>query len=176
MKYKIGEYTRVSTEEQAQVQEGSLETQKHRIRAFVEYKNSQQPAWGKIIESYTDEGLSAKDTRRPAFQRMMRDIRSGKINLIVVTDLSRLTRNILDFCLLLEDLRKYNAKFLSIKEQFDTSTPAGEMMVFNMVNLAQFERKQTSERVSMNFHSRALRGLSNGGGILLGFDKGPENP
>ncbi len=175
MQRKCGIYVRVSTEEQAQVQEGSIETQKHRINGFIEFKNAQDPGWGKAVEIYADEGLSAKDTRRPAFQRMMRDIRQGKINLILVTDLSRLSRNILDFCLLLEDLRKNSAKFLSIKEQFDTSTPAGEMMVFNMINLAQFERKQTSERVAMNFHARALRGLSNGGGLLLGYDKDPEN-
>jgi DNA invertase Pin-like site-specific DNA recombinase len=166
----------VSTEEQAQVLEGSLESQRHRINAFIEFKNSQQFGWGKAIEIYADEGLSAKDTRRPAFQKMMKDIREGKINLILVTDLSRLSRNIMDFCLLLEDLRKHNAKFLSLKEQFDTSTPTGEMMVFNMINLAQFERKQTSERVAINFHARAMRGLSNGGGLLLGFDKDPTNP
>src|SRR5476649_1275600 len=63
-----------------------------------------------------------------------------------------------------------------MKEQFDTSTPAGEMMVFNMINLAQFERKQTSERVSLNFHSRAMRGLSNGGPVPLGYEKDPKNP
>ncbi|MBX9765964.1 MAG: recombinase family protein [Bdellovibrionales bacterium] len=123
-----------------------------------------------------DQGPSAKNTRRPAFQRMMADIRKGKINLILVTDLSRLSRNILDFCLLLEDLKKVSAKFLSMKEQFDASTPAGEMMVFNMIDLAQFERKQTSKRVSLNFHSRALRGLSNGGPLPLGYEKDPINP
>ena len=176
MRHKCGIYLRVSTEEQAQVLEGSIESQRHRINSFIEFKNNQQPGWGKAIEIYADQGLSAKDTRRPAFQKMMKDIRDGKINLILVTDLSRLSRNIMDFCVLLEDLRKNNAKFLSMKEQFDTSTPAGEMMVFNMINLAQFERKQTSERVSVNFHARALRGLSNGGGILLGYDKDPTNP
>jgi site-specific DNA recombinase len=176
MRHKIGLYIRVSTDEQAQVIEGSLPSQKHRLTSFVDIKNVQEAGWGKIIDTYVDEGLSGKDTRRPAFQRMMSDIRKGKINLILVTDLSRLSRNILDFCFLLEDLRKVNAKFLSMKEQFDTSTPAGEMMVFNMINLAQFERKQTSERVSLNFHSRALRGLSNGGPVPMGYDKDPQNP
>ena len=82
----------------------------------------------------------------------------------------------MDFCILLEDLKKSNAKFLSLKEQFDTSTAAGEMMVMNMMNLAQFERKQTSERVSMNFHARAMRGLRNGGSAILGYDIDPTNP
>src|ERR1700733_13747230 len=91
-------YKRVSTEERAQIIEGSLDSQEHRLRQFVEFKNAQQPGWGGVVEVYSDEGLSAKDTRRPAFQRMMRDIRKGRVNLILVTDLSRLSRNILDFC------------------------------------------------------------------------------
>lgn len=176
MLHKIGTYVRVSTEEQAQVIDGSIESQQHRLKSFVDLKNTQEGRWGKIVETYIDDGFSAKDTRRPAYQRMMKDIRAGKINLILVTDLSRLSRNIADFCGLLKDLEEHRAKFLSVKEQFDTSTPVGEMMIYNMINLAQFERKQTSERVSMNFHSRALRGLMNGGNPLLGYDKDPTNP
>jgi site-specific DNA recombinase len=176
MQHKIGIYVRVSSEEQAQVVEGSIESQQHRIRSFVDIKFLQDKSWGKIIETYIDDGFSAKNTKRPAYQRMIRDIRTGKINFILITDLSRLSRNIADFCLLLKELELYKAKFLSIKEQFDTSTPAGEMMIFNMINLAQFERKQTSERISLNFNSRALRGLVNGGTPVLGYDREPTNP
>ena len=176
MRHNIGLYLRVSTDEQAVRHEGSLDNQKHRLVSFVDIKNIQETGWGRIVETYIDDGVSAKNTKRDAFQSMMKDIRKGKINLILVTDLSRLSRNILDFCILLEDLKKANAKFLSMKEQFDTTTAAGEMMVFNMINLAQFERKQTSERVAMNFHARAMRGLRNGGYLLLGFDKDPANP
>jgi site-specific DNA recombinase len=175
MPLKIGSYIRVSTEEQTQVIEGSLDSQKFRINGYVDIRNSQESSWGKLIETYIDDGFSAKDTRRPAYQRMMKDIRTGKINLILVTDISRLSRNISDFCELLKDLEKHKAKFLSIKEQFDSSTPAGEMMLFNMINLAQFERKQTSERVATNFHSRAVRGLKNGGSPILGYDTDPTN-
>ena len=176
MNYKIGIYVRVSTEEQAQLKEGSIDTQKHRTRLFYESKIAHEANWGKIVEIYSDEGLSAKNTRRPAYQKMMQDVRRKHINLILVTDLSRLSRNIMDFCLLLEELKQHNAKFLSIKEQFDTSTATGEMMVFNMINLAQFERKQTSERVTMNFHARALRGLTNGAPIILGYKRDPQKP
>lgn len=175
MRHKLGAYIRVSTDEQAQVVEGSLDNQKHRITSFVDLKNMQESNWGRVIEFYVDDGYSAKDTKRPAYQRMMRDIKKGKINLILVTDLSRLSRSILDFCNLLKDLELFKSKFLSIKENFDTSTPAGEMMIFNMINLAQFERKQTSERVSLNCHARSLRGLMNGGPTILGYDRNPEN-
>ena len=95
--------------------------------------------------------------------------------MILVTDLSRLSRSIRDFCGLLDLFKETKAKFLSLKEQFDTSSAAGEMMLFNMINLAQFERRQISERVSMNFHSRALRGLRNGGSAVLGFTIDPTN-
>lgn len=176
MQHKIGIYVRVSTEEQAQVADGSIESQQHRINAFIDIKRHQEKGWGKVVETYVDDGYSAGSTNRPAYQRMIRDLKNGKITLILVTDLSRLSRNISDFCDLYKELGKYKANFLSIKEQFDTSTPIGEMMVFNMVNLAQFERKQTSERISMNFHSRAMRGLVNGGSPLLGYDRDPSNP
>jgi site-specific DNA recombinase len=175
MSHKIGIYVRVSTEEQAQVIDGSIDNQQHRLKAFIDFKIAQEKSWGKLVESYIDDGFSAKDTRRPAYQRMMKDLKAGKINLILVTDISRLSRNIHDFCILLKELEKQKSKFLSIKEQFDTSTPAGEMMIYNMINLAQFERKQTSERVSMNFHSRAMRGLLNGSAAILGYDKDPTN-
>ncbi len=175
MPHKIGAYIRVSTEEQAQVIEGSLESQKFRINAYVDIRKSQESGWGEVHEFYIDDGYSAKDTRRPKYQKMMRDLRLGKINLILVTDLSRLSRNISDFCGLMEELEHHKAKFLSIKEQFDSSTPAGEMMLYNMINLAQFERKQTSERVATNFHARAMRGLRNGGSLLLGFQSDPVN-
>jgi site-specific DNA recombinase len=176
MRHNIGIYLRVSTEEQAQIADGSIDSQQHRINAFIEMKKHQDKHWGKVVDTYVDDGYSAGSTNRPAYQRMISDLKNGKINLLLVTDLSRLSRNISDFCDLYKQLGKYKANFLSIKEQFDTSTPIGEMMVFNMVNLAQFERKQTSERISMNFHSRALRGLVNGGNPLLGYDRDPSNP
>ena len=171
----MGIYRRVSTDEQASVIEGSIDNQKHRIEAYIQMKNASEFGWGKVVEIYTDDGFSAKDTNRPAYKRMMKDLKRGKINMIVVTELSRLSRNIPDFCDFLKSLDSQNAKFLSIKEQFDTSNPAGKMMLFNMINLAQFEREQTSERVAINGHARALRGLLSGSPAILGYDKSPDN-
>jgi site-specific DNA recombinase len=176
MRHKIGAYVRVSTEEQAAAIDGSPENQRYRLKAFVDLKNTQEKNWGEIVEFYVDDGYSAKDTRRPAYQRMMRDIKRKRIDLIFITDLSRLSRNIFDFCTLMDDLEKVGAEFLSIKEQFDTSTAAGKMMIYNMINLAQFEREQTSERVSLGVHARAMRGLLNGARPILGYDKEPEKP
>lgn len=175
MSFKIATYIRVSTEEQAMRTEGSLESQKHRLNGFVDIKNMQQTSWGTVIESYIDEGLSAKDTKRPALQRMLRDLKNGRVDMVLVTDISRLSRSIRDFCDLIDIFKDTKTQFLSLKEQFDTTTAAGEMMLFNMINMAQFERRQISERVTLNFHSRALRGLRNGGSAILGFEIDPNN-
>lgn len=175
MAFKIGLYIRVSTEEQALRTEGSLDSQKHRLSSYVDIKNMQQSSWGTVIEEYIDDGFSAKDTNRPALQKLIKDLRRGHINTVLVTDLSRLSRSIRDFCVLIDFFKETKTQFLSLKEQFDTTTAAGEMMLFNMVNLAQFERRQISERVTLNFHSRALRGLRNGGAAILGYKINPTN-
>lgn len=171
---KIGAYIRVSTEDQVNVFEGSLDSQKYRINEFVQYKNRQQADWGNIVEFYFEEGVSAGTTNRPVYQKLMADVRKGKINLILVSDLTRLSRNLMDFCSLINELEKHHASYLSMKEQFDTSTPIGRMLVYIIIILGQFEREQTSERVAVNCHSRALRGLVNGGPAPMGYDKHPD--
>lgn len=175
MAFNIGLYIRVSTEEQALRTEGSLDSQKHRLTGYVDIKNMQQPNWGLVVDEYIDDGFSAKDTNRPALQRLVSDLKKGRINTVLVTDLSRLSRSIRDFCVLIDFFKETKTQFLSLKEQFDTTTAAGEMMLFNMINLAQFERRQISERVTLNFHSRALRGLRNGGTAPLGYNVDEDN-
>lgn len=172
---RIGAYVRVSTDFQANVFEGSLESQKFRIEEFMRYKNSQSPEkWGVVVDYYVEEGISAGTTNRPEYQRLMADIRSGRINMILVSDLTRLSRNLLDFCNLIGELEKHHASYLSMKEQFDTSTPIGRMIVYIIIALGQFERETTSERVSMNCHTRAVKGFLNGGRLPLGYDRHPE--
>lgn len=166
--YKIGLYLRVSTEEQASTPEGSIKSQECRLQEFVKHKNSFEN-FGEVIDIYCDAGISAKDTNRPEFQRMMNDIRSEKINMILITELSRLTRSIKDFAVLVEMLEELNCKIHSLKDNFDTSTAVGSFSMYLVANLAQFERKQIGERIAANFLSRAKRGLYNGGGVPLGY-------
>lgn len=175
MSHLIAIYGRVSTDEQASVVEGSLTNQQHRIKSFIDIKNMQESDWGTVVDFYIDDGYSAKDTNRPAYQRMMKDLKRGRINMVMVTELSRLSRSIPDFCDFLKAIDSQNGKFFSIKEQFDTSTSAGKMMLYNMINLAQFEREQISERVSINSHARAIRGLLSGSPSVLGYDKDIKN-
>ena len=172
---RIGLYLRVSTEEQARIQDGSLVSQRRRLEEYVEGQNRRDSNWGVIVDVYCEEGKSAKDMNRPEFQRLMQDIRTNRIDLVLTTELSRLSRSIKDFCEVWDIFKKSNASFITLRENFDTTTAAGEMMVFNIMNLAQFERKQTSERVTMNFHSRAMRGLRNGATPVLGYSIDHDN-
>src|SRR6185437_1054639 len=176
MQRKIGAYCRVSTEEQANLVEGSLDNQRYRAKSYVDLKNSQENGWGEVIEFYIDDGYSAKDTNRPAYQRMIADLKKKKIDFILISDLSRLSRNLNDFCDLLGFLEKQKANFLSIKEQFDTSTSVGRLMVYLVITLAQFEREQTSERTALGVYARGMRGIMNGVRPILGYDKDPSKP
>ncbi len=176
MQRKIAAYCRVSTEEQANLVEGSLDNQRYRAKSYIDLKNSQEKGWGDIIEYYIDDGYSAKDTNRPAYQRMITDLKKKKIDFILVSDLSRLSRNLNDFCDLLGFLEKQKSNFLSIKEQFDTSTSVGRLMVYLVITLAQFEREQTSERVALGVYARGMRGIMNGVRPILGYDKDPTKP
>lgn len=173
---RVGIYIRVSTEEQARIQDGSLVSQKNRLIEYVEFQNKREANWGALVDIYCDEGKSAKNMKgRPEFLRMLADVKTGRINLIVATELSRLNRNIKDFCEVWDLLKDHKASFVTLRENFDTTTASGEMMVFNLVNYAQYERKQTSERISANWLSRSKRGLWNGGTIPLGYDRNPKN-
>jgi site-specific DNA recombinase len=173
---RVALYIRVSTEEQARVQDGSLVSQRKRLEEYVDGQNRRGRGWGQIVDIYVDEGRSAKDMNRPQFQRLLTDVRTGKVNLILSTELSRMSRSIRDFCDIWDLFKKHDANFITLREQFDTTTAAGEMMVFNLINFAQFERKQTGERISANFKSRAERGLWNGGQLPLGYKRDAKNP
>ena len=96
---RIAAYIRVSTEEQARIQEGSLVSQKSRILEYIEFQNKREANWGMLVEIYCDEGKSAKNMNgRPEFLRMLTDVKTGRVDLIIATELSRMSRNIKDFC------------------------------------------------------------------------------
>jgi len=166
--FRIAIYTRVSTEVQAENPEGSIKNQELRLREYVNLKNLVEP-FGEITAVFSDPGVSAKDMKRPAFQKMLRAIENHEIDLVLVTELSRFSRSTKDFALLQEFLKEHDCKFMSIRENFDTSGAAGSMVLNLMASIAGFERKQTAERVSNSFLARAKRGLYNGGSIPLGY-------
>lgn len=173
--YRVGIYIRVSTEEQAENPEGSIKNQEQRLREYVKMRNYDEN-WGEIVDVFNDPGISAKDMKRPALQRMLAMIRRREINLVLVTEISRLTRSTKDFANIWDFLKEHDCQFQSLRDNFDTTTPAGEMILFTLANFAQFERKQLGERVANAFLARAKRGLWNGGSLPLGYAVDPQKP
>jgi len=170
---RCGLYVRVSTDRQAQIKEGSLDTQLDRLRSYVKIRNCPDVEW-KIIEEYREEGKSGKNTDRPEYQRMLNDIKSEKINTMICTKIDRATRSLLDFYKLYELLQQKNGDFLSLEESVDTSTPSGRAMLKITLVFAELEREQTSKRVKDKMQWRAEQGLCNGGRVL-GYDVDLEN-
>ena len=169
---KIAIYCRVSTDEQARNKEGSITSQIQRLKLRVEEKNrSANKKWGKIVKIYKDEAYSGKNTDRPEFLQMLNDVRCKKIDTVMVTELSRLSRSVTDFLNFVKELEDYKSDFICLQYDFDTTSPAGKVFMTIIMALAQFERELTAERIKNNFHARALRGLSNGGTPFLGYDR-----
>lgn len=174
---RIGFYIRVSTEKQAKETEGSLTSQKQRLESEVQRRNLGFPGgrWGEVVRVYIEEGRSGKDTNRPEYQKMLADIQTGTVNVVMVTELSRLSRSVSDFLRFMELLQSYNSDFICPQYDFDTTSAAGRVFVIILMALAQFERELTAERTKNNFYARALRGLCNGGKPILGYDRDPQN-
>ena len=172
---KIALYPRVSTKEAAKKDEGSITSQIHRLKLRVKDKNRySEGKWGKIVEIYEEPGISAKDTNRPAFQKMLRDVKAGLIDTVMVTELSRISRSVTDFLNFVEELNKHGADFICLQYDFDTTSPAGKVFMTIIMALAQFERELTVERIKNNIYARSLRGLLSGGRPFLGYDKDPD--
>lgn len=173
--HRIGIYIRVSTEEQAENPEGSIRNQEDRLRMTVKLKNM-EGHFGDIKAVYIDRAKSGKDTNRPELQKMLMAIRKRELDLVMVSELSRISRSIKDFSEIWQLMQDNDCGFQSLRENFDTTTAAGEMVLFTVANIAQFERRQISERVSANFNARAQRGLFNGGPIPFGYKLIPDKP
>lgn len=121
------------------------------------------------IKIYQDEGFTGYNTNRPQFQKMMKDIRNKKIKCIIVYRLDRISRNVADFCNLKNEFLKYNVNFISVTENFDTSTPMGSAMLMISSVFAQLERDTIAERIRDNMYGLAKTGRWLGGNTPLGY-------
>ena len=123
--------------------------------------------------TFADRGYSGKNTDRPEFQKMLRQIRSGLIRRVICYKLDRCSRSILDFTALMEEFRKYGVEFVSCTEKFDTSTPVGRAMLNICIVFAQLERETIQQRVCDAYHSRSQKGFYMGGKVPFGFRREP---
>lgn len=148
----IAIYVRVSTQEQAK--DGySVDEQLDRLRKYCEAHD-----W-KLVKEYADPGYSGAKLERPAIQQLIKDVREGKISKVLVYKLDRLSRSQKDTLYLIEDVfLKNGADFVSMTENFDTSTPFGKAMIGILSVFAQLEREQIKERMNMGKAGRAKEG------------------
>ena len=157
-------YVRVSTDNQ--LEKYSIEEQTDRLKAYCKAKDIQ------IVKIYTDGGYSGGNVNRPALQQMLQDIDKGLIDSVIVYKLDRLSRSQKDTLMLIEDcfLAK-NVDFVSVNENFDTSTPFGRAMIGILSVFAQLEKDQITERFTMGRIGRAKNGYFHGGGNApTGYD------
>jgi len=157
-------YTRVSTDNQAEVEFNSCEAQEAKIKSFI---NSQENM--EIFKVYSDPGFTGANLNRPALQELLEDVRQKKIDLVIAYKIDRLTRSPKDFYQLIEVFDKSGVNFISVTERFDTSTPSGRLLRNIMLTFAQFERELTSERTRDKLLERAQKGLWNGGIVPFGY-------
>jgi site-specific DNA recombinase len=159
---KVALYIRVSTERQAN--EGdSLEEQENELKKYCDFRKFA------IHQTYIERGKSGGNTNRPEYQKLIKDIQKKRINAVVVKKLDRLSRSLLDFENLMRMMNENDVEFISIKENFDTTTAMGKAMLRVALVFAQLEREQTSERLSDVMNFRATQGLFNGGFRPYGY-------
>ncbi len=155
-------YLRVSTEQQVE-HGGSLETQETQLKNYAALNGWQ------VVEVYRDGGWSAKTIERPAFQRLMEDSQQDQFDVVLVTKVDRVSRNLVDLCQLVEDLDEQDVAFVSASQQFDTTAALGKLVLGILGSFAQFERDMIAERVRENMMERARKGKWNGGVLPFGY-------
>jgi site-specific DNA recombinase len=171
---RVAGYIRVSSARQ--VEEGdSLIAQQNQIEN--EIKNREVRDNWKVgkAELYIDKGKSAKNQNRPDLQRLKRDIAAGCVDVVICFKLDRLTRSLSDFIELWQLFEDHNVNVISLRENFDTTTPTGRAMLKLIMVFAELEREMTAERTFATMRDRTERGLWNGGHVL-GYLSDPNEP
>jgi site-specific DNA recombinase len=159
-------YTRVSTDQGLEQDFNSLDAQYDASQAYI--RSQAHARWTLLRGKYDDGGFSGGNTDRPALQRLLEDVRSGKIDVIVVYKVDRLTRSLADFAKLVELFDRHNVSFVSVTQQFNTTTSIGRLTLNVLLSFAQ--REVTSERIRDKIAASKRKGLWVGGMVPLGYD------
>ena len=160
-------YTRVSTDQGLEQDFNSLDAQRDAAEAYI--RSQAHAAWTLIRSQYNDGGYSGGSTDRPALQRLLSDVRARKVDVIVVYKVDRLTRSLADFAKLVELFDSHGVSFVSVTQQFNTTTSMGRLTLNVLLSFAQFEREVTSERIRDKIAASKRKGLWVGGMVPLGY-------
>ncbi len=161
-------YTRKSSEEGLEQSFNSLDAQREACEAFI--LSQRHEGWRMLPARYDDGGYSGGTMERPALKRLLEDIQAHKVNIIVVYKVDRLTRSLADFAKIVEALDARGTSFVSVTQQFNTTTSMGRLTLNILLSFAQFEREVTGERIRDKIAASKKRGMWMGGPVPLGYD------
>src|SRR5262245_54732842 len=166
-KVRCAIYTRVSTESGLDQDFNSLDAQYDAAQAYI--RSQAHAGWILVRTRYDDGGFSGGSTDRPALQQLLDDIRAHRINVVVVYKVDRLTRSLADFAKLVELFDAHGVSFVSVTQQFNTTTSMGRLTLNVLLSFAQFERQVTSERIRDKIGASKRKGFWVGGVVPLGY-------
>jgi site-specific DNA recombinase len=161
-------YTRKSTEHGLELEFNSLDAQRDACEAYIKSQASQ--GWRALPQHYDDPAYSGGNLDRPALQQLLKDIDAGRVDVIVVYKIDRLTRSLADFAKLVEAFDAKSISFVAVTQQFNTTTSMGRLTLNVLLSFAQFERELSSERVRDKVAASRRKGKWTGGTVPLGYD------
>jgi DNA invertase Pin-like site-specific DNA recombinase len=166
-KLRCAVYTRKSSEEGLDMEFNSLDAQREACEAYVASQRSE--GWVLVPDRYDDGGISGGTLERPALQRLMRDVETGLIDVVVVYKIDRLSRSLTDFSKLVEVFETNQVTFVSVTQSFNTTTSMGRLTLNILLSFAQFEREVIGERIRDKFLASRKKGMWMGGTVPLGY-------
>ncbi len=166
-KLRCAVYTRKSTDDGLEQEYNSLDAQFDACSAYI--LSQRHEGWTLIPDRYDDGGFSGGNMDRPGLARLLADVAAGKVDVIVLYKIDRLTRSLSDFAKIVEILDKAGASFVSVTQAFNTTTSMGRLMLNVLLSFAQFEREVTGERIRDKIAASKKKGLWMGGPVPLGY-------
>jgi len=161
-------YTRKSTEEGLEQEFNTLDAQRDAAEAFI--RSQRGEGWVALEEHYDDGGFTGANMDRPALQKLLQDVRDGLVDCVMVYKVDRLTRSLLDFARIMEVLDKHGVSFVSVTQQFNTTSSLGRLTLNILLSFAQFEREMIAERTRDKMSAARRKGRWIGGIPMLGYD------
>jgi DNA invertase Pin-like site-specific DNA recombinase len=161
-------YTRKSSDEGLEKEFNSLDAQREACAAYI--LSQKHAGWVPLPDFYDDGGLSGGTMERPALLRLLADIKSGSVQIVVVYKVDRLTRSLADFAKIVDVLDAHGASFVSVTQQFNTTTSMGRLTLNMLLSFAQFEREIAGERIRDKIEASKAKGMWMGGNVPLGYD------
>lgn len=167
-RYRCAIYCRKSTEEGLDKEFNSLDAQREGCAAYI--RSQAGEGWELLPQQYNDGGYTGANTNRPALQRLLAEVDAGRVDVVVVYKIDRLTRSLADFAKIVERFDARGISFVSITQSFNTTTSMGRLTLNVLLSFAQFEREVTAERIRDKIAASRAKGMWMGGGIPLGYD------